>query len=146
MTVIPVSLGMSVRVFSTDIADRLVIWLRPTSMFVLISVIAFSVYVSFDLVLQNVLRAGPAALTLNVMAMFVGFYLAQSARLQRSDTLTISIEVGVLNATMATFLALSVLNDLSLAVTPTLYGAIMVTNAALFALAEEQGYCDSSCS
>ena len=38
-------------------------------------------------------------------------------------------QIGIHNATMATFLSLSVLGDIALAITPTIYGVIMLVNA-----------------
>ena len=100
-------------------------------MIVLISVIAFSVYVSWGLVLENLVKAGPAAYLLNVLAMGAGLGLAHLAKLNRGQTLTVGIEVGVQNATMAAFLTLNVLDSLELAIVPTIYGCIMVFNASM---------------
>lgn len=131
MTLLPVAAGMALRMVNAEIAARLTIWLRPASLIVLIAVIVFSVLVSVQLVLANLLHAGPAAFTLNVLSMGVGLLLASGFRLDRRDTLTIGIEVGIHNATMATFLSLTILKDLALAITPTIYGCIMVINAGL---------------
>ena len=105
--------------------------LKPTSLIILISVIVFSVFVSWELVLANLIKAGPAAYTLNVLAIGAGLLLARAGRLETQQTLTVGIEVGVQNATMAMFLTLSVLESLELAVAPTLYGCIMVFNSFL---------------
>jgi Predicted Na+-dependent transporter len=131
MTAIPVLAGMALRRFNTAWADRATVWLRPASLVVLIAVIGFSVFVSLELVVQNVLRAGPAAYVLNVASMALGLGLATALGLVRQDRLTIAIEVGIHNATMATFLSLSILKDVALAITPTIYGIIMVVNAGL---------------
>lgn len=131
MTMIPVLAGMALRWWKTGWADRVTVWLRPASLVVLIAVILFSVFVSLELVVQNVLRAGPAAYVLNALSMGVGLAIAAVLGLVRQDRLTIAIEVGIHNATMATFLSLSILNDLALAITPTIYGIIMVLNAGL---------------
>ncbi len=131
MTVVPIASGMVVRHFFPAWADRMVIWLRPTSVIILIAVIVFSLIVSVDLVMANLLHAGPAAWTLNVAAMGAGLLIARMFGLGRSDSMTVGIEVGIQNATMATFLSLSVLNSWALAITPTIYGCIMVINAGL---------------
>ncbi|MES2033638.1 MAG: bile acid:sodium symporter family protein [Pseudomonadota bacterium] len=131
MTMLPVLAGMALRWWKTGWADRVTVWLRPASLVVLIAVILFSVFVSLDLVLQNVLRAGPAAFLLNVLSMGLGLGIAAVLGLARQDRLTVAIEVGIHNATMATFLSLSILKDVSLAITPTIYGIIMVLNAGL---------------
>jgi BASS family bile acid:Na+ symporter len=131
MTVIPVALGMLIRRARRDLADRLTVWLRPASMIVLIAVIGFSVAVSLDMVLDSLLRAGPAAWLLNILSMGVGLAIATLLGLNRPDRLTVAIEVGIHNATMATFLSLSVLGDMALAITPTIYGCLMILNAGL---------------
>ena len=68
---------------------------------------------------------------LNATSMGLGLGLAWLLGLNRNDSLTVAIEVGIHNATMATFLTLSVLGKMSLAITPTIYGVIMVINAGL---------------
>lgn len=131
MTLVPVALGMAIRAWRPEQAARMTVWLRPASLVVLIAVIAFSVAVSAQLVLDNLLHAGPAAYVLNAASMGVGVAIARLLALDRNDTLTVAIEVGIHNATMATFLSLSVLKDIALAITPTIYGVIMVINAGL---------------
>lgn len=131
MTALPVSLGMLIRLWKPALAERLVVWLRPVSVIILVCVILFSVIISADLVMANLVTAGPAAWALNVCAMAAGLGIARLARLDRKDSLTIAIEVGVHNATMATFLTLSVLNSWELAITPTIYGVLMIVNAGL---------------
>lgn len=129
MTVLPIVLGMIIRRGVPTLAERLVVWLRPAALIVLLCVIGFSVYISADLVWQNIAIAGPAVLALNIFAMLLGLWLARMFRLDDRDSITIGIEVGVQNATVATFLTMAVMNDILLAVIPTLYGVLMLVNA-----------------
>lgn len=130
-TVVPIAIGMILRKLNPRLAERAIVWLRPAALIVLVAVIGFSVAVSADLVLQNLLRAGPAAYVLNLATMLIGFVLAAALGLNRNDRLTIAIEVGIQNATLATFLSLTILGDIALAITPTIYGVIMLGNALL---------------
>lgn len=131
MTLAPILTGMLVRYLWPDAAARMTVWLRPASLVVLIAVIGFAVIASLGLVVDNLLHAGPAAYVLNAASMGLGLAIAALLRLDRNDSLTVAIEVGIHNATMATFLSLSVLKSMSLAITPTIYGIIMVANAGL---------------
>lgn len=131
MTVIPIALGMALRKASPAFAERAAPYLRPASLIVLIVVIGLSVVASASLLLANLVRAGPAIWTLNALGMAIGLGLAALIGLEARDRLTIAIEAGVHNATMATLLTLSILKDLSLAITPTLYGVVMLVNAGL---------------
>jgi BASS family bile acid:Na+ symporter len=47
------------------------------------------------------------------------------------DAMTLAIETGVQNVTLAIFLTLTVLDNLSLAVTQNIYGVVMILNASL---------------
>jgi bile acid:Na+ symporter, BASS family len=131
LTLMPVLAGMLIRRLWPDAAARMTVWLRPASVVVLIFVIGIALVLSLDLVVANLLQAGPAAWVLNAASMGVGLGLAWLLNLNRNDSLTVAIEVGIHNATMATFLTLSLLKEMALAITPTIYGIIMVINAGL---------------
>lgn len=131
ITVLPIGIGMAIRRFLPAFADRASRWLRPVSLIVLIAVIAFAIGISIDMVLANLVGAGPAILLLNVTAMAAGLGIARLIGASDADAMTLAIEVGVHNVTLATFLTLTVLNSLPLAVTQNIYGVVMILNAML---------------
>ncbi|MDT9600603.1 bile acid:sodium symporter family protein [Sphingosinicella rhizophila] len=131
ITVLPIAVGMIVHRFAPEASAKMARWLRPTSLVVLLGVIAFSVAVSLDMVLLNLVAAGPAVWTLNVVAMGCGLLIAKAIGARSRDAMTLAIEVGVQNATMAIFLTLTVLGNLELAVTQNIYGVLMILNAFL---------------
>lgn len=131
ITVLPVAAGMLVCRFAPDAARKMSGWLRPVSMIVLFGVIAFAVGVSAEMVLANLLNAGPAIWTMNIAAMAVGLGIGRACGVGSRDAMTLAIEVGVQNVTLATFLTLTVLNSLPLAVTQNIYGVAMIVNTLL---------------
>ncbi len=131
MTVVPIAFGMIVHRLAPAIAARLAVWLRPVSLIVLLGIIVFSLLVNYQLVMANLVRAGPATWVLNAAAMGVGLLIGRAIRVGQRDAMTIAIEIGVHNATLAIFLTLSVLHRLDLAIVPTIYGFVMVANAGL---------------
>jgi bile acid:Na+ symporter, BASS family len=131
MTVVPIAVGMVVRRFVPAAAARLTVWLRPVSLIVLLGIIAFSLLVNYPLVIANLVHAGPATWVLNAAAMGVGLLIGRAIQADRRNAMTIAIEIGVHNATLATFLTLSLLKRLDLAIVPTIYGFVMVANAGL---------------
>lgn len=131
MTLLPIAIGMAVRYFRPAWADRLGRWLKPTSLVVLIGVIGISLALSFEMVMRNFLRVAPATWVLNAAAMAVGLGLGRLIGAGPRDRMTLAIEVGVHNATMAIFVTLQVLGDLPVAVTQNIYGVVMVVNAGL---------------
>jgi BASS family bile acid:Na+ symporter len=83
------------------------------------------------MVLGSLVRATPAIWTLNVAAMAFGLLLGRLLGAGARDTMTLAIETGVQNVTLAIFLTLTVLDSLPLAVTQNIYGVIMILNASL---------------
>ncbi|MBL4639472.1 MAG: bile acid:sodium symporter family protein [Kordiimonadaceae bacterium] len=132
MTVLPVTAGMVLRHFKEEAADKLITYLKPASMIVLFSVIIFSLVVGYEKTIHNLAIIAPASLILNVIAMLIGFGLATLLKLPTDQKITLSVEVGVQNATMAIFLTLVVLKDIELASGANIYGVIMLINAMLF--------------
>jgi BASS family bile acid:Na+ symporter len=131
ITLLPIAIGMIVRRFRPDWADKLGPWLKPTSLVVLIGVIGISLILSFDMVMRNFVSVAPATWVLNAAAMACGLALARLVRAGPRDAMTLAIEVGVHNATLAIFITLQVLKDLPVAVTQNIYGVVMVLNALI---------------
>jgi BASS family bile acid:Na+ symporter len=131
ITMLPIVAGMLVRRFAPDFAARMARWLRPTAFVIVVVVIAFSVAVSYRMVLDNLVRATPAIFALNVAAMGFGLLLGRLLGAKARDAMTLAIETGVQNVTLAIFLTLNVLGNLSLAVTQNIYGVVMILNASL---------------
>jgi len=131
ITILPIAVGMTLRRFAPALAERMSRWFRPVSLIVLIAVVAFAIGVSLDMVLANLWGAGPAILLLNVAAMAAGLGIARLVGAGSADAMTLAIEVGVHNVTLATFLTLTVLDSLPLAVTQNIYGLVMIVNAML---------------
>jgi BASS family bile acid:Na+ symporter len=131
ITLLPIAAGMVVRRFAPDAAAEIARRLRPTALVVLVAVIGFSVAVSFDMVVENLLAATPAIFVLNISAMAAGLLAGRALRLDSRDRMTLAIETGVQNATLALFLTLTVLGSLPMAVTQNIYGVVMLANATV---------------
>jgi len=54
-----------------------------------------------------------------------GFYTAKLFKLNLPQSITISIESGIQNGTLAIFIALSILNNSQMSITPAIYSLIM---------------------
>ena len=132
LTIVPVTVGMITRRIIPTLSKRLVVWLRPTSMVILVSVIVVNVINDYDRILDSAMIVGPAVLLLNVMALMAGTFLALFGRLHTEQTITIGLEVGIQNASMATFLVLIVLDDFMLSLVPSVYGVLMLITAPIY--------------
>ena len=131
LTVVPVTAGMALGHFRPKLAERMTVWLRPTAFIVLVAVIGLSVAVSLKMVLDNLAAAGPAMWLLNLCGMAAGLAIGRAIGVDRRDSMTLAIEIGVQNVTLAIFLTLTVLDSLPLAVTQNIYGVIMLVNGSI---------------
>ncbi len=131
LTVLPVAAGMTLGHFRRALAERLTVWLRPTAFIVLVAVIALSVAVSLKMVIENLAAAGPAMWLLNLIGMSAGLAIGRAIGVGRRDSMTLAIEIGVQNVTLAIFLTLNVLDSLPLAVTQNIYGVLMLMNGSI---------------
>ena len=131
LTVLPVTAGMILRHFRQALAERMTVWLRPTAFVVLVAVIGLSVAVSLEMVLRNLAAAGPAMWLLNLAGMAAGLAIGRAIGVERRDSMTLAIEIGVQNVTLAIFLTLNVLESLPLAVTQNIYGVLMLMNGTI---------------
>jgi bile acid:Na+ symporter, BASS family len=131
ITLLPIVAGMIVKRFFPDLAARMARWLRPTAFVIVVVVIAFSVAVSANMVLDNLVGATPAIYALNLAAIGFGLLLGRAIGAGARDSMTLAIETSVQNVTLAIFLTLTVLGSLPLAVTQNIYGVVMILNATL---------------
>jgi bile acid:Na+ symporter, BASS family len=131
ITLLPIAVGMVVHRFAPDFSRRMARWLRPVALVVMVGVIAFSVLVSLDMVLLNLVRGGPSMWTLNVVATLAGLLIGRAIGAGARDSMTLAIEVGVHNVTLAIFITLTVLDNLPLAVLQNIYGVAMLLNAGI---------------
>ena len=131
ITLLPIVAGMIIRRFFPDLAARMARWLRPTAFIIVVIVIAFSVAVSANMVLANLVGATPAIYALNLAAIGFGLLLGRAIGAGARDAMTLAIETSVQNVTLAIFLTLNVLGSLPLAVTQNIYGVVMLVNVTL---------------
>lgn len=132
ITVLPMITGMIVRHFAPDFAARMAVWLRPTALIILIATIGVAVLSSLEMVLQRLVAATPAIIALNLSAMALGLLIGKLVAASPRDAMTLSIETGVQNVTLAYILTNGVFrDDPSVAVTQNIYGVLMLVNASL---------------
>lgn len=134
ITVIPVSLGMLVHHFvprAARAADRPV---RVLSVAFLAVAIGLIVLRERGHLGEYLMTAGPATIALNVVAMALGYWLATRAGLTVQQRHTITIEVGIQNAILATAVAVSpaMLGSTTIAIVPTVYGFTMALIASAY--------------
>lgn len=129
VTILPIICGMAVRHARPALAHRLE---RPAGIFSLVFlalIIAAAVAREKDLVHQFIV-AGPAAITLNIVMMLLGFSAGWLFGLRRDQRVTIAIETGIQNGTLALGITLGLLESARIAMPSVVYSLFMFLSGA----------------
>lgn len=133
VTILPVTLGMLVNALRPALCRRMASPFNVISIAFLVLVIAFAVAREEELGKQFLL-AGPAALILNITSMALGFGAAAIFKLRRPQRITVSVEVGIQNGTLALAIALGMLDSARIAMPAVVYSLIMFASGAVMIL------------
>jgi len=123
--IIPISIGMVIRRYREKFAMRMANPVRKASAIVIALVIIGIVVKEKENFVSYFQQAGLVALTLNVATMLVGYYSARLFRIRDKQALSISIESGIQNGTLAISIAVVLLNSTEFAIAPAIYSLLM---------------------
>jgi BASS family bile acid:Na+ symporter len=129
LTVLPMLAGMYLFQRFPESAK---VWEQRISKFAIafVTLLVVGMYIkNYQLIIDSFAELGAAAFLLNVCTMAIGFTLAQIARLNRAQSTSISIEIGVQNGGMAMFIAITLLANMDMAIFPAFYSVFMYVNA-----------------
>jgi BASS family bile acid:Na+ symporter len=131
ITLLPVLLGIFLRHKYPKPATRSEPFFRHLSTgFLLFMIIAIS-YQERDNLVQSFTLVAEAAISLNILAIITGLSLGLIFRLVKRDSVTLGIEVGVQNGSMAILIAVTFLNRPDYAITAGIYSIVMYLGAGL---------------
>ena len=125
IVIIPVSIGMGIKAAKPAFADKMNKPVKIASGVVLFLVIIGLVLKKKEDLVPYFKQAGLIALALNIATMLIGFISAKIAKLSLSQSLTISVESGIQNGTMAIAVASTILLNENYAIAPAIYSLIM---------------------
>ena len=129
---VPVILGMLIRKFATNfvVSKTQMIQRISIGLFVIVFI---SIWVEeWDKVISFITRAGVITLTLNIVMMLVGFYVAKSLIKGMAQRKCISLECGLQNGTLAVFVATQLVDDIVYLVPTAAYALIMFVTSIIF--------------
>lgn len=125
ITVLPIGLGMLVRRYKPRFADKMERPARISSTVIFVLILGGVIAANVEVIKQYFLALSGVTATLNILMMAIGFGSARLLRLQTPQAITISIETGIQNGTLAIVIATSILQKGELAVIPGVYSLIM---------------------
>jgi bile acid:Na+ symporter, BASS family len=130
VTILPLLLGMLAKHARPALAARLA---RPANVFsmIFLAVIIAAAVGGTENLAEQFRRAGPAAITLNIVAMALAFFVARLAGLARPQRTAISLEVGIQNGTLALGICLGLLHSPTIAMPAVVYCLFMFFSGGL---------------
>ena len=129
ITLIPIGIGMTVKHFYATWAATSERFFRRFSTLFMGIMILVILWQERQILAQSLNDMFLACLLLNLMSVCIGLTLARVAGFSKKDAVTLSIEVGIQNATLAMLIAMSFLNRPDLAVAAGVYGITMYIGA-----------------
>jgi bile acid:Na+ symporter, BASS family len=111
ITVIPILFGMIIRSYKEDFAKRMEKTMRIASTVIFALVFIAVLAASSDKIVSGMKSAGIVTLLLNVITMSLGYFTAKLFKLNKENAISITIESGIQNGTLALVIAASVLNN-----------------------------------
>ena len=131
---VPVIFGMIVRSLMTDFIVSKTLIIQRISV-ILFMIVFISIWVEeWDKIISFITRAGLVALILNIVMIFIGYYMAKYFTSGVEQRKSISLECGLQNGTLAVFVATQLFNDIIFMVPTAAYALIMFVTSIIFVL------------
>lgn len=125
ITALPVSIGMGIRHFRPDFADKMAKPARIGSAVIFVVILAGVIAANTELIKEHFVALSGVTLALNILTMGIGFGSALLLKLKKPQALAIAIETGIQNGTLAIVIATSILKQGDLAIVAGVYSLIM---------------------
>ena len=125
IVVIPVSLGMIIQAKNSETANKMRRPFRVMSAVVFVLVLLGVIFAQKENIVPYFRQAGLYTLLLNLMTMGTAIIISTFAKLSSKQGLSVSIESGIQNGTLAIVIAGELLKNLEYAIAPAVYSLVM---------------------
>ena len=129
---LPVIIGMLIRKFATNFVMSKSQLIERISVFLFVIVFAAIWVEEWQNIMGYIKQAGLITLVLNIVMMFIGYYVAKFLASGVSQRKSISLECGLQNGTLAVFVATQIFNDVAYMVPTAAYALIMYITGFIF--------------
>ena len=125
ITVIPILIGMSIRHFKTEFAERMDKPMRIASTVIFVVILVGIILANRGILVDSIKKVGLIAVALNVLTMSLGYFTARIFKLNTLQSISIMIENGVQNGTLAIVIATTILLQPEMSVPAAVYSLMM---------------------
>ena len=128
----PIIVGMTIRKFASNFISSKTILIQRISI-ILFVIVFLAIWVEeWDNISNFIARAGSIVLTLNIVMMFIGYYVAKILATGSKQMKCISLECGLQNGTLAVFVSSQLFSELVYMVPTAAYALIMFITSIIF--------------
>ncbi len=131
ITVIPVSIGMVLRSYRPLFAARMEKPMRIASTLIFVVIFVAVVAANFKLLGTAMKQVGIVTLLLNIGTMGLGYLSARLLRLDLKSAISITIESGIQNGTLAFVIATTILNNIEMGIPTGAYSIWMFVTGGI---------------
>lgn len=131
VTVVPVSIGMFLKKRFPILAIKADRPVRIASAVIFAAVLIAAILKERDSIVEYFILTGPIMLSLNILTLIVGFFLASVFLLPKRQRLTIAIESGIQNGTLGIMIAATLLKNSEMTIPIAIYSLIMFFTSAV---------------
>ena len=129
---LPVLIGMLIRKFATNFVMSKSQLIERISVFLFVIVFAAIWVEEWENIMGYIKQAGLITLVLNIIMMFIGYYVAKFLASGVSQRKSISLECGLQNGTLAVFVASQLFSDIAYLVPTATYAIIMFITSIIY--------------
>jgi len=139
IVLVPVSIGMLIKAKAPHVSIKLDKPVKILSAVFLVLIIVAAVLKERAHMAEYFKQVGIAALTFNILSMVIGYYIPRLLKLNKKQAIAISMEIGIHNGTLAIYIALNVMANSAMSISPAIYSIIMFFTAAAFGFLVNKG-------
>ncbi|WP_046758715.1 bile acid:sodium symporter family protein [Kordia jejudonensis] len=129
--VVPITIGMLVRRAKPDFANRMEKPMRRASTIIFILIFIAVVAANLKFLGNAMKQVGLVTLALNIATMGLGYATARLFKLNLKDAISITVESGIQNGTLAIVIATSILNNLEMTIPIVAYSIWMFVTGSI---------------
>ena len=131
---LPVCVGMLIRKVAKNFILSKALFIQRLSIILFVIVFAAIWIEEWDKIVSFIIRAGIITLTLNLVMMIVGYYIAKFFSSGVAQRKSITLECGLQNGTLAVFVSTQLFDDIVYMVPTASYALIMFVTSIIFIL------------
>ena len=129
---LPVIIGMLIRKFATNFVISKSQLIERISVFLFVIVFAAIWVEEWENIMGYIKQAGLITLVLNIVMMFIGYYVAKFLASGVSQRKSISLECGLQNGTLAVFVASQLFAEITYLIPTATYAIVMFLTSIIY--------------